>query len=128
VSSERSERVAAPPVPTRARPAGAGYGLRRYLRQVTAEQRVYWRNGASAFFTSSDTASPATNSSSACRTSSSVQIGQIGRSSPYSACNFMNSASDRSSIRSMFDFLPPSVAMRNFTHQGGGGNVFSTMP
>ena len=51
MSSERSERVAAPPVPATARPVGAGYGLRRYLRQVTAEQRVYWRNGASAFFT-----------------------------------------------------------------------------
>ena len=25
--------------------------MRRYLRQVSAEQRVYWRNGASAFFT-----------------------------------------------------------------------------
>ena len=25
--------------------------VRRYLRQVSAEQRVYWRNGASAFFT-----------------------------------------------------------------------------
>ncbi len=25
--------------------------MRRYVRQVSAEQRVYWRNGASAFFT-----------------------------------------------------------------------------
>ena len=54
----------------------------------------------------SDTASPATNSRSRCRTSSNVQIGQIGRPSPYSACNFMNSASDRSSMRGMFPSCP----------------------
>src|SRR6202035_1947190 len=61
------------------------------VRSVTSAPVTAYRTGASALCTKSDTASPATNSSSRCRTSSNVQIGQIGRLSLYSASNFMNS-------------------------------------
>jgi hypothetical protein len=41
--------------------------------------------------------------------------------SPYSACNFMNSASDSSSIRGMFVIPLPSTAFRKFADQENQG-------
>src|ERR1700722_19721586 len=91
------------------------------MRPATSAPVTAYSTDASALFASSDTASPATNSRSRYRTSSNVQIGQIGRLSPYSASNFMNSASDRSSICGMFASLHPSAAVRNFAYPGERG-------
>ena len=88
------------------------------VRSVTSAPVTAYRTGASALCTSSDTVLPATNARSRCRTSSNVQIGQIGKLSPYSACNFMNSASDMSSTRGIFVIPAPIYCIAQIRRPG----------